>query len=113
LHALIADFLDDLEADHPEGADLGPIMLITEVRNPWEGEVSLRRSEAGYTPSDFQIEFRIWSSEWRWWVKAAMLREAEDLLRYRGTDSTREVSYEDDDDEEAEDSDSDTDDDGD
>jgi hypothetical protein len=94
LHALVADFLDDLEADHPEGSDLGPVMLIAETRTPWDGEVPLRRSDAGYTPSDFEVEWRIWCSDWRWWVQAAMLREADDLMRYRGVDSTRQVSDE-------------------
>jgi hypothetical protein len=76
INALVADFLDDLEADFPDGVDLGPIMLITETHSPWKGDVPLRRSEAGYTPPDAGIAWRIWCSDWRRWVQLAVLEEA-------------------------------------
>jgi hypothetical protein len=76
LHAFIADFLDDLEADEPDGFDLGPMMLIVERRTPWTGEAPLRRIEGGYLPNDFSFAFRMWCTDWRWWMQRALLDEA-------------------------------------
>ena len=96
LHALIADHLDALEAQNPEGFDLGVVAEAWEVLTADPNAVSLNRADAAYTPGwDVDYHFSYFCSDHRWWVREAMFREAHNYYQYPPSNSSTEDSEED------------------
>ena len=96
LHAFIADHLDHLEAQHPEGFNLGVIGDVWEVLTPDPDHVSLSRVDAGYTPGwDVDYHFSYYCTDHRWWVMAAIFRKAHEYYEYSSSSSSTEDSDED------------------
>jgi hypothetical protein len=77
LHALLEDALDYFDDVNPEGYDLGVVALTAELKYEVPLSSYLKRSEAGYTPNDdVDSVFTYWTSDHRYWVTAAMFRDA-------------------------------------
>jgi len=88
LHALIADWLDDLAESNSDGFDLGVIGFIAEVVTPDPGYTVLRREEGGYTPEmDTSNYFSYFCTDHRWYIKRAVFGDAGDYFRYPPADS--------------------------
>ena len=83
LQALVADMLDELETDYPDGFDLGVVLIGYEVQYPREGSSHLKRSAAGYTPDDdVGTWMSYWCSDHRPWVQRAITDSLYDLARW-------------------------------
>ena len=82
MHALVADYLDDLEQRFPEGFDLGVQVFIGEVHVPTE-TTRLLREEGGYTPgAGVDVRWRTWTSDTGSWVFRSLIREVHDYFEY-------------------------------
>jgi hypothetical protein len=71
MHALVADHLDQIAEQCPEGFDLGVIAFVVEVIYPYPEFVEIRREEGGYwPPSDAATYQSYLCTDWRPRVKA-------------------------------------------
>jgi hypothetical protein len=83
MHALVADSLDLLAEDNPDGFDLGVVAFAVEVLRPDAENTWLRREEGGYTPAmDIDYYWAYFCSDHRWWVRKAVFAEADNYYRY-------------------------------
>jgi hypothetical protein len=79
LNAFVADALDELQRNHPDGFDLGVLGLVYEIVLPREGGLHLKRLESGYTPADDSWSYiGYWCSDHRSWVQEKLFEEAYD-----------------------------------
>jgi len=87
LQALLADHLDAVASQNPEGFDIGVVALVTEVRYPATVEDveelvrSRGRPEARYTPeAEWNTYVAMGCSDSRNWIQSGILDAALDLL---------------------------------
>jgi hypothetical protein len=87
LQALLADHLDAVATQNPEGFDIGVIAIVTEVRYPASVEEveelveSRGRPEAFYTPeAEWNTYVAMGCSDSRNWIQGGILNAALDLL---------------------------------
>jgi hypothetical protein len=83
LHALIADQLDILERDNPEGFDVGVAAFAIEVIYPDPEDTWIRREEGKYFPPvDTYSYWFYYCTDHRLWVKKAVFRTAHESYEY-------------------------------
>ena len=87
LQALLADHLDAVATQNPEGFDIGIVAIVTEVRYPASvDEVeelveSRGRPEARYTPeAEWNTYVAMGCSDSRSWIQSGILNAALELL---------------------------------
>ena len=83
MHALVADHLDQIAQQCPEGFDLGIIAFVVEVMFPDpETAEGVRREEGGYWPPspDALTYQHVLCTDRRAWVAERVLRNAYELV---------------------------------
>jgi hypothetical protein len=97
LQALLADHLDHIAKQNPEGFDIGVAAIVTEVRYPAEVEdieAIIRgrpRPEALYTPAaEWRQYVSFVCSDSRAWIQYGLLRAALEVLADDGDEDEDE-----------------------
>jgi hypothetical protein len=100
MHALIADELDIIEEDNPEGFDIGVVAFAIEVITPDPENTWVRREEGRYfPPADTDGYWSYYCSDYRRWVKTAVFRDAYNFYEYPSTHGGTEEDEQDEPDE--------------